>query len=77
MQYSSKSEKEEKKKRRELETETGGMVDTGGSGEQKPKKRGGKANRSEQQLRGKEGTTCFAVSLTPAVIHRERNHSVG
>jgi hypothetical protein len=30
-----------------------------------------KANRSEQQLRGKEGTTCFAVSLTPAIIHRK------
>ena len=60
------------KKRRELETETGGY---GGSGGNRGQRRGdGKANRSEQ-LRGKEGTTCFAVSLTPAIIHIERNHS--
>ena len=60
------------KKRHELETEAGGY---GGSGGNRGQRRGdGKANRSEQ-LRGKEGTTCFAVSLTPAIIHRERNHS--
>ena len=57
------------KKRHELETEAGGY---GGSGGNRGQRRGdGKANRSEQ-LRGKEGTTCFAVSLTPAIIHRER-----
>jgi hypothetical protein len=52
-----------------VETEAGGY---GGEWGNRGQRRGdGKANRSEQ-LRGKEGTTCFAVSLTPAIIHRER-----
>jgi hypothetical protein len=33
---------------------------------------GRKDRRKSEQLRGKEGATCFAVSLTPAIIEKER-----
>jgi len=72
VQYRSKSEKKKGEKRRDvsLKLKQAGM---GGVGEQKSKKRRWKGEQKrEQQLRGKEGTTCFAVSLTPAIIHRER-----
>jgi hypothetical protein len=29
---------------------------------------------TEEQLRGKEGATCFAVSLTPAIIQNQNHH---
>ena len=72
VQYRSKSEKKKGEKRRDvsLKLKQAGM---GGVGEQKSKKMRWKGEQKrEQQLRGKEGTTCFAVSLTPAIIHRER-----
>jgi hypothetical protein len=32
----------------------------------------GKIEEKVKQLREKEGATCFAVSLTPAIIEKER-----
>ena len=75
VQYRSKSEKKKGEKRRDVSLKLK-QAGRGGVGEQKPKKRRWKGEQKrEQQLRGKEGTTCFAVSLTPAIIHIERNHS--
>ena len=71
VQYRSKSEKKKKGRKEETWAWNWNRRVWGEWGNRSQRRGDGKANRSEQ-LRGKEGTTCFAVSLTPAIIHRER-----